>query len=354
MRTWRDESADSIPIIYYFRLWRTSSSRCNMSKRFFCSNLQSNILAVLMLLLGITACNKSSVTALESAGDSTAYPEELVSFVPYENNPVFTGTGEDTWDRNIRERGFILKEEDGYHMWYTGYDGNQKDPVMSLGYARSTDGFEWIRHAGNPIFTESWVEDMIVLKRGDLYYMFAEGRNDIAHLLTSTDKINWTDQGSLDVRLANGQPLTPGPYGTPSVYVEDDVWHLFYERNDEGIWHATSKDLKQWRNVQDEPVIRKGPESYDKFGVAMNHIVKYGSYYYAYYHGTPTEDWSVWNTDVARSKDLMSWEKYPGNPILEDNKSSAILVQDGQRYRLYTMHDEVQLHFPDAGRTTTQ
>ena len=45
----------------------------------------------------------------------------MVDFVPYEGNPVFAGTGTDTWDRVIRERGFILREGNTYHMWDTGY-----------------------------------------------------------------------------------------------------------------------------------------------------------------------------------------------------------------------------------------
>lgn len=311
-----------------------------------CHHARALVLLTAFLAMG---CDRPSTTTSETkTSEEEVFPDELVSFSAYENNPIFTGTGTGTWDRNIRERGYILKEDDGYHMWYTGFRGDIKDPVMTLGYATSKDGIEWTRYANNPIFTESWVEDMIVIRHDSLYYMFAEGRNDIAHLLTSRDKIKWTDHGSLDIRQTNGQPLSPGPYGTPTVYIEADVWHLYYERNDEGIWLATSKDLKQWRNVQDEPVIAKGPEKYDKFGVALNQIVKYGDRYYGYYHGTPTEDWSEWNTNAVVSEDLVHWRKYKNNPILEENKSSGILIHDGDRYRLYTMHDVVQLHFPDV------
>jgi predicted GH43/DUF377 family glycosyl hydrolase len=292
-------------------------------------------------------CNPSSPDKEEHTQQETdMFPDELTHFVPFEKNPVFTGTGTDTWDQRIRERGYILKEEDGYHMWYTGFRENMDEETMTLGYASSPDGINWTRYDGNPVFTESWVEDMIVVKRDSLYYMFAEGKNDIAHLLTSTDKINWKDQGSLRIEQTNGEPISPGPYGTPTVYVDGDLWHLFYERNDEGIWHATSADLKQWKNVQDEPVIEKGPEAYDRYGVAVNQIIRHGDYYYAYYHGTPTEDWSDWNMNVAASKDLTHWQKYSGNPIIGENKSSGILVHDGTRYRFYTMHDQVHLHYP--------
>ncbi len=49
------------------------------------------------------------------------FPEELVHFVPYKKNPVFAGTGSATWDNQIRERGFILREDNAYYLWYTGY-----------------------------------------------------------------------------------------------------------------------------------------------------------------------------------------------------------------------------------------
>jgi len=48
---------------------------------------------------------------------------------------------------------------------------------------------------------------------------------------------------------------------------------------------------------------------------------------------------------VAVSKDLIHWKKYRANPILKDNKSSGILVNDGKNFRMYTMHPEVNVYF---------
>ncbi|GAB2773024.1 hypothetical protein GCM10027275_14980 [Rhabdobacter roseus] len=304
-----------------------------------------------VLLLG---CAKSPSTSprFVSVEESTSlkFPPELVQFTPYEGNPVFAGTGTDTWDQRIRERGFILKEEDGYHLWYTGYTKTGTDQTKYLGYATSADGLAWTRHPANPIHTGQWVEDVFVLKEQGTYYMFAESQDDIAHLFTSTDRLHWTDRGALDIRLKNGKPLEAGPYGTPTVWKQGKTWYLYYERNDAAIWLATSKDLKVWTNVQDEPVLAAGPEAVDKHGVAMNQIVQYQGLYYAYYHATAYADWREWSTNVAVSKDLIHWEKYPRNPIMGNNTSSGILVPDGTRYRLYTMHPEVNVYWP-AGKT---
>ena len=52
-------------------------------------------------------------------------PPQIVDFAAYTGNPLFGGTGSDTWDRKSRERGFILREGNTYHLWYTGYNKNR-------------------------------------------------------------------------------------------------------------------------------------------------------------------------------------------------------------------------------------
>jgi hypothetical protein len=292
------------------------------------------ILVILSLALG------QASHAATARGDEA--PWSFVAWKPVAENPVFTGTGAQTWDRKIRERGYILVGDDGtFHLWYTGYD--QDRPVtMSLGHATSRDGTHWSRDPNNPIFSGSWVEDMCVVKQNGSFQMFAEGKNDIAHRLSSTDGLHWTDQGSLDIRKTDGTPIPPGPYGTPAAWFENGVWYLFYERGDQGVWLATSRDLKTWTNLTDDPVIARGPDSYDAAAVALNQIVKRDGYYYAFYHANAERPWKDWTTDLARSKDLVHWEKYPGNPIIKNNCSSAVLVTTPKGDRLYTMHPEVK------------
>jgi predicted GH43/DUF377 family glycosyl hydrolase len=290
----------------------------------------------------------SACSSKEKEADD-AFPQELVNFKASPDNPLFAGTGDSlTWDEKIRERGYILREDSTYFMWYTGYRKSTGDSIKSLGLATSTDGIKWTRSAKNPIHSSIWVEDMCVVKSDSMYYMFAESRGDTAHLLTSSDKISWKDSGALDVRLTNGKPIEKGPFGTPAVWKENGIWYLFYERNDAAVWLATSKDMKVWTNVQDEPVLNSGPEKYDQFAVAVNQIIKYNGRYYAYYHASAFKDWREWSMNVAVSEDLIHWKKYQKNPIIGDDKSSGIVVNDGKQYRLYTMHPEVNVYFPPA------
>jgi len=248
-------------------------------------NVRLSILVVAFVT--IAGCQQSSNSTEKkpnspaaAESDSATFPAELVNFKSISQNPVFIGAGENSWDQRIRERGYILKEGDSYHMWYTGYQQTE-DRTLYLGYATSQDGISWTRFADNPVFDQGWTEDMMVLKVDSTYHMFAEGKGDIAHRLTSLDRINWTDHGSLDIRCTDGSPLSEGPYGTPTAWFENTTWHLFYERGDLGIWLATSDNLRVWTNVQDDPIIEMGPETYDQYGLAVNQIVKYKGWYYA-------------------------------------------------------------------------
>jgi len=87
---------------------------------------------------------------------------------------------------------------------------------------------------------------------------------------------------------------------------------------------------------------------YDREAVAMNQVVKRDGVYYAFYHANAHRPWKDWTTCIARSRDLVHWEKYVGNPIVGDNCSSGILVDGPRGPRFYTMHPEVRLFEPAA------
>ena len=134
--------------------------------------MRTHLISLLLAVpfIALSGCGKESSTkgkTTSQTGNSGLFPHELVDFVPYEGNPVFAGTGQDTWDRSIRERGYILREGDTWHLWYTGYNDDLSD-TKYLGYATSADGLVWTRYPGNPIVDSSWVEERI-LHPGDFY-----------------------------------------------------------------------------------------------------------------------------------------------------------------------------------------
>lgn len=275
------------------------------------------------------------------------FPPELVQFEPDPRNPVFTPAGPGTWEVKLRERGWILKEGTRWHLWYSGYDGTRINRVR-LGYATSEDGLTWHRQGSEPVDLDDWIEDPTIVRDGETFQLFAEGRDDQPHRFTSTDGVTWHRQGGLDIRRVDGRPVESGPLGTPTVIRTEAGWNLFYERRDAGVWLARSVDLVRWTNVSDEPVLTRDPGGPDAVMIAMNQVLEYQGKYYAYYHGTRSPQRPrLWSTHVAVSDDLVTWRKYPGNPLRPEieNKSSGVVVFDGERFRLYTMHERVDLHW---------
>lgn len=86
---------------------------------------------------------------------------------------------------------------------YFGYGNN-------TGYAESPDGKIWTRYSGNPVFASS---DSIVFQNGGTWYAVAQATQgaSIPHLFTSTDGLNFTDQGATNL------PSTGYPCGIADV-----------------------------------------------------------------------------------------------------------------------------------------
>ncbi len=281
-----------------------------------------------------------------AGGDDELFPLELVNFSIGQDEAVFSAGPTGSWDSALRERGWIERDESGWHLWYTGYDGTPSG-IRRVGYATSEDGVHWARPFDRPLIEDLWVEDMTVVRHGSAWYMFAEGWEDRAQLLISVDRIHWQRIGPLDIRKVNGTPIEPGAFGTPTVWIEGEIWYLFYEHSDQGVWLATSRDLAVWTNVADEPVLTIGPGGYDSRMIALNQIIKHEDRYFAYYHGSGSPmSPRLWSPSIATSEDLIHWTKYTHNPLLlpEANKSSGMLIQFEDEFRLYTMHRQVEIH----------
>jgi hypothetical protein len=275
------------------------------------------------------------------------FPPELVELGPPPAEPLFSGGGPDAWDRELLERGWIVRRGDRWSLWYTGSNPD-RDPIRRLGLATSVNGLNWSRSTANPLVPDAWVEDVCVVRDAGRYMMLAEGERDIAQSLVSLDRVHCNRCGSLAIHRAAGGPIPDGPRGTPAVRLERGIWHLFYGRMDRGVWLATSRDGHVFTNVGEDSVLTCGPEPYDRHAIAVDQIVRHAGQYYAFYHASPREDRATWQTCLATSTDLVHWTKYAANPLLPvdpvaPKRSSATLAHDGERFCLYTTHPDVRV-----------
>ncbi|MBN1341858.1 MAG: glycosylase [Phycisphaerae bacterium] len=281
------------------------------------------------------------ILAEESAGvvaggrERKAGGDPLRSWTPCRENPVLTSGAAGSWDENIRERMWVLREGDTYHGWYAGWRGpydKSRPKLAKLGHATSKDGLHWTKHPGNPIFADRWVEDICVVKDGDTYFMYAEDESEnktVLHLLTSKDRVRWTQRGNVLEKL-DGSKWEGGWVGTPLVWKEGPKWFLLYEGGPPGdVALATSKDGVHWTRSERNPVLTEGKGWEDQV-TAPDSIVKVGDVYHLFYHACGKR----WQSGLATSRDLLTWTRYEGNPIAPH--PSPVVVDAGDRYLLYT------------------
>jgi predicted GH43/DUF377 family glycosyl hydrolase len=147
--------------------------------------------------------------------------------------------------------------------------------------------------------------------RVHLYYSAIGKGNDSIGLAVSKDGIDF---------VKHGKALMTGR--SPEVVDRDGVIHIFFvnERTNEGysIYSAQSKDGYQFEMPTNEPVLSFGPaNAWDDKEVTTPRIMEFEGTYYMVYAGLNHND----QKDIprafglARSDDLVHWEKYPRNPV---------------------------------------
>ena len=101
-------------------------------------------------------------------------------------------------------------------------------------------------------------------------------------------------------------------------------YHLFYQHNPFGAtwgnmhWgHAVSEDLVHW---DDMPIALAPTDSYDERGVFSGCMVNNDGVPTILYTGTTGEKYETQVVCIATSQDddLRTWQKYEGNPVLEN------------------------------------
>lgn len=109
---------------------------------------------------------------------------------------------------------FVLLEGSTYKMWYTGYDGSRTRLLL----ATSTDGFTWSKQGlaldiGPPSSQDSFgVSRATILKEGDGYHMWYTGVSGTTQRIfyaTSSNGLAWTRRGRV---------LDVGPPGGTEAY----------------------------------------------------------------------------------------------------------------------------------------
>lgn len=120
------------------------------------------------------------------------------------------------------------------------------------------------------------------------------------------------------------------------MYVVNGVRYLFYHGFGESweggspddcqVGVATGTDLRAMRRYQGNPILRTGPRgTWDSGTIGKRDIIRGpDGWYYMVYEGSTDQPYPTarWSSGLARSSKLLSWEKFPGNPILPTTDGS--------------------------------
>jgi predicted GH43/DUF377 family glycosyl hydrolase len=269
-------------------------------------------------------------------------------------NPVLDLGPSGSFDDEFAYFPCVIDDGSIYHMWYSGFDGSN----VRIGYANSTDGINWTKYSGNPIFDlgapGSWedyhVHYPMVLWNGtgyEMWYSGFTGTNYRIGYATSPDGLSWTKYGGNPVVPLGGVGSFDEQYaGQASVLLEGGTYHMWYSGIDSGgegrTGYATSPDGVSWTKYPGNPVLDLGPPgSWDDFRAYVPSVVFNGTKYFMMYSGN---DGSTYRIGYASSTDKINWTKSPANPVLDlgpggswddTNVGTPYILYDGTTYKMW-------------------
>jgi predicted GH43/DUF377 family glycosyl hydrolase len=97
---------------------------------------------------------------------------------------------------------------------------------------------------------------------------------------------------------------------------------LFQRRTEDGYFEIHLVDSRDGIHFPEERrrtvfTPSRKPGSFDRYSISTARILKEGDRYYMAYGGCDRYHDYPGAIGLARSRDLESWERYPGNPVLE-------------------------------------
>jgi len=214
----------------------------------------------------------------------------------------------------------IIQVGEEYLMYLDGKTG----PVERIGVAAakvsSFDGLTWKEYVGNPVLDigpggydhTSVLDPSVIWFHGSLwmYYTGIGGPPDRICLAHSSDGYRWVKE--------DHNPVLSGR--CPHAVVFKDTVYLFYlVYNEDGGYDvrlATSRDGVSFEKHPQRPILPRSKDgAWDGFSVVTPRIFAEDGVFQMFYAADNERVDEPRGFGVAISRDLVTWEKYPGNPV---------------------------------------
>lgn len=258
---------------------------------------------------------------LEELGSATPLPL-LTSWTLFDAPVITRGLPGET-DSHQAVDPHVVEIGGEYCCYYGMYDGNN----FRIGLAKSKNLVEWTKHGVVLDTTKTGIEKVgvvtpYVIEVGDEYWMYYhsfDGEHDRGCLATSLDGIKWTKHPGnpiVDVLVGSFYSRRIDPevvFYEPGTEVPFKMIFGAYDDVEFRCGYAGSRDGRMWSTGTDPVFTRGATGEWDGVHAYPGHGIKVGDTYYLFYQGY---DGSNWRIGLAHSKDLKSWRRYGGNPIV--------------------------------------
>lgn len=306
----------------------------------------------------------------------------------FPNNPILSQGPKGAWDQLDLFPGAVLKEGDRTYLYYAADykpypPGVYTETLHRIGIATSSDLHQWTKYEKNPVLGPPLEGDLMkffdlppsaaaTLQGGGGAVRLPNG--DYALTINILSNLQWqgvwlTESDSIwgPFHKVGHDPIltigAPGDFDGEHIHLHgairepDGTYAILYTGFNSGIKDgkpgdrgglATSKDMIHWTKYAGNPVFSPNATGYwDDLHVRPKTVVRLKDWYYMFYEGAHYDTRDRWpdQVGIARSRDLIQWERYPYNPIIPATTAShygnyaniqpTALVSDGALYVFY-------------------
>jgi predicted GH43/DUF377 family glycosyl hydrolase len=248
------------------------------------------------------------------------YDDSTTTDPPFaESDPVLIPGTPGKWDSWAATAPSVLRIDTTYYMWY----GGSPDPIYgshkTIGYAKSTDGINWVKDSlRNPVLSpgsagswdDVWIYAPCVIFSGDSFHMWYMAYNGIdlqvriGHATSPHPDSVWTKDPANPVLSYQLGSWDYPRVDMPFVIYDDNIYHMWYSGGDQWSWqigYATSQDGSVWYKHEYNPVLPVGTEGeWDDYYVMFCSVMldaRADSTYRMWYTGGD----SVWNGNIGHA-----------------------------------------------------
>lgn len=281
-------------------------------------------------------------------------------------NPGFQPGPSGSFDDGSVANPCVIKVGDTYKMWYDGWGGGHLQ--VRIGYTTSTNGRLWTRHSSNAVLDHgesgSWnqvgVYSPVVVLNGNTYHMWYTGYDGNEWRIgyaTSPDGITWTEHPDNPVMKGDSGwefafSLRAYSIWTGGVIFDGTRFHMFYSGavgSGAKIGYATSDNGYTWNKDIHNPVLSEGPSgSWDNGGVRAGPVLFDGTTFHMWYssngigYATSTLETSIDDEDSESAIPLAFTlhQNYP-NPFNPETRISYdVAKQSHVRLRITNLQGQ--------------